>query len=75
MLFTMAIGHVFGYVFNSFGLITIAFMFKPITSMLSVSLFLGYLVMWRSKRPLWWPGSGGIRDVTARRIATYLRPA
>lgn len=46
MLFPMVIG----YVSHSYDLITIAFALKPIAAMVSAALFLGYVVMWRSKR-------------------------
>ena len=45
MLFPMVIG----YAFSSFGLITLAFFLKPIAATASATLFLGYVVMWRSK--------------------------
>ena len=45
MLFPMVIG----YAFSSFGLITFAFLLKPIAATVSATLFLGYVVMWRSK--------------------------
>jgi hypothetical protein len=46
MLLPMAIG----YLFQSSGLITLTFLLKPITAPISATLFLGYVVIWRSKR-------------------------
>ncbi len=46
MLFPMVIG----YAFQSYELITLAFVLKPIAAIVSATLFIGYVVMWRSKR-------------------------
>lgn len=46
MLFPMVIG----YTFHSYGLITLAFALKPITAIFGAALFIGYVVIWRSKR-------------------------
>ena len=39
-----------GFMFNSFGLISLAFLIKPIAAMLSTTLFFAYVAMCRSKR-------------------------
>jgi hypothetical protein len=47
MLFPMVIG----YAFNSYILVSIAFFLKPIAAIVSVGLFVGYIITWTSKRP------------------------
>lgn len=46
----MLIPMVVGYSFQSYTLITLAFVSKPFTASLGGTLFVGYVVMWRSKR-------------------------
>jgi hypothetical protein len=50
MCVPMIAAMVIGFLSGSYGFAMLALIIKPITALLGITLFIGYLTMWRSKR-------------------------